>query len=251
LPEGEVEAARKTLSTVAFRQEYMASFETGGGTVFNREWLKYADEEPTQVDKNGKTVKVPGDWVVVVDLAGFAGITKAVGYLQKRLDRTAICVVKVLDDERWYVRDIYLGRWGIKDTAQKIVDACDSVKTMNLGMEKGSLFNAVAPEIVDCAAKKKVSLVPQPLSHQNERKSDRVAWALQGRFEHGKILIRKAPWNRDFEDEFANFPSKLVHDDSMDALAFVVQLAESRVFDKFAEAVDEPYWEPEDAVVGF
>jgi hypothetical protein len=84
---------------------------------------------------------IPGDWYVVVDLAGFADVQKAQGYRQKRLDMTAIAVVKVLDDERWWVRDLYLGRWGVEETSKRIVDAVESCKTLNLGIEKGALLS--------------------------------------------------------------------------------------------------------------
>jgi len=147
---------------------------------------------------------------------------------------------------------LFLGRWGVEETARRMVDACESVKTLNLGIEKGALFNAVAPYIMAEAAKRSVSMRPEPLSHENETKNDRITWALQGRFEHGKILLRKdAPWLKEFEDEYVNFPSRMVHDDSMDALAFVVQLAKGAVFHNFAHMAEESYWEPVDASLGF
>lgn len=242
----EVEQARRTLSSSEFRQEYLASFETGSSDAFKREWFKYS-EEP--VDKNGKIIS--GEWFVVVDLAGFADVQKAVGYRQKRLDKTAIAVVKILDDdEKWWVRDLYLGRWGVQETAKRIVDAVVSVETMNVGIEKGALFQAVAPAIADEAAKRKISLRPVPLSHDNKAKNERIGWALQGRMEHGKISFRPGTHMKEIEDQFLNFPSTLVHDDALDALAYIVQLAEGRVFSKFAQVTDESYWEPSDIEVG-
>lgn len=246
LPEGEIEVAKRTLSVSEFRQEYLASFETGGSDSFKREWFKYCEAEP--LDKDGKVA--PGDWYVVVDLAGFAGITKATGYLQKRLDYCAIAVVKVLDDERWWVRDLYLGRWGVKETAKRIIDAVESCKTLNIGIEKGALYQAVAPELEAVAAQRKMSLNVEPLSHENKSKAERIGWALQGRMEHGQILWRPGEHMKEIEDEFLNFPSTLVHDDALDCLAFLPQLAGSQVFSRFAESVDEPYWQPLDRQLG-
>jgi hypothetical protein len=70
--------------------------------------------------------------------------------------------------------------------------------------------------------------------------------------EHGKILFRREmrDW-KEVADAFLNFPSSLVHDDALDALAYVAQLMEGRVFNRFAEAVDEPYWECQDSLVGY
>lgn len=246
LKKTEIESAKQAMSSATFRQEYLASFETGGGDSFQREWFQYAEDEP----KNEKGVPIPGDWYVTADLAGFAQVQKAVGYYAKRLDLTAIAVVKVLDDERWWVRDLYLGRWGVEETAKKIIDAVESVQTLNLGIEKGALYQAVAPYLAAEAAKRKVALTPVPLSHENRAKIDRIGWALQGRMEHKKILFRPGAYMKEVEDQFLNFPSALVHDDALDALAYVVQLAQSRVFQHFGHISDETYWDPLDAQVG-
>lgn len=242
----EIEGARKTMSSAAFRQEFKASFETGSSDAFKSEWFKYSPEEPKSED--GKVIE--GDWFVVVDLAGFADVVKAVGYRQKRLDKTAIAVVKVLDDERWWIRDVYLGRWGVQETAKRIVDAVESVQTMNVGIEKGALFQAVAPYLESEAAKRKISLKPEPLSHENRSKGDRIGWALQGRMEHGKILWRPGEHMKEVKDQFLNFPSPLVHDDALDALAYIPQIAEGQVFSRFGKIADEDYWSPSDPEVG-
>ena len=63
------------------------------------------------------------------------------------------------------------------------------------------------------------------LTNGNQRKEDRILWALQGRFEHGKIKLKNGDWNPAFVDEASAFPSKLVHDDLLDALSYIDQLA--------------------------
>ena len=250
----EIENAKKTMPAWLFRQEFLASFETGSSGAFLREWFKTTEKEPTrQVKKIHGMVeeKITGDWYVTVDLAGFAAVQTAKGYRQRRLDQCAIAVVKVLETGDWYVRDVYLGRWNVKDTATRILDAVESCKTMNLGIEKGALYNAVAPELASEAAKRKLFLRVEALSHENENKVNRIGWALQGRMEHGKILFREAAWNRDIEDQLVHFPSSLVHDDGLDALAFIPQLAKARVFQNFSHVEETPYWTPIDKAAGF
>ena len=63
------------------------------------------------------------------------------------------------------------------------------------------------------------------LTHGNKRKTDRVVWALQGRFENGYITLNKGAWNNEFLDQLFQFPNKLVHDDLPDALSYIEQLA--------------------------
>lgn len=242
----EIELAKSNLSSSVYRQEFLASFEAGGTDSFKEEWFVYEDEEP----KNAEGKVIPGDWYVTADLSGFAEVVKASGYRQKRLDYTAIAVVKVLEDERWWIRDLYLGRWGVQETAKRIVDAVDSCQTLNLGIEKGALFQAVAPYLQHEAAKRNIPLSVEPLSHENRVKSERIGWALQGRMEHKKILWRPGPHMREVKDQFLNFPSTLVHDDALDCLAYVPQLAAARVFTRFAHVSDEDYWQPSDSELG-
>ena len=62
-------------------------------------------------------------------------------------------------------------------------------------------------------------------------------WALQGRFEHGMIELAVADWNVTFLDQLFQFPSALTHDDLVDALAYIDQLA-VETYD-FGEEIDE------------
>ena len=240
LPAGEIEAARKNLSSSAFRQEFLASFETGGADLMKLEWLKYVDVEPKD-----------GDYFVAVDLAGFANVAAATNLRMKRLDQTAIAIVKVMQDGQWWVRDLILGRWGVEETARRIVEAIDLVKPLAFGIEKGALYNAVEPYLRAGAARKNIPLRVEALSHENRSKADRITWALQGRAENGKLTLSCGPWNKELEDQWVHFPSKLVHDDMLDALAYVAQLVEGRVFENFGAEVSEPYWEPMDRAIGF
>ena len=65
----------------------------------------------------------------------------------------------------------------------------------------------------------------EELTHGNKKKTDRVMWALQGRFENGQIALRKAEWNNRFMDQLFQFPDPLTHDDLVDSLAYIDQLA--------------------------
>ena len=59
------------------------------------------------------------------------------------------------------------------------------------------------------------------LAHGNKKKTDRVVWSLQGRFENGYVTLNKGDWNNEFLDQLFQFPNKLVHDDLRDALVIV------------------------------
>ena len=78
----EIDAAKKSMSSFAFRQEFMASFEAQGSEIFKEEWIKYEDEEPRG-----------GNFYVAIDMAGFE--QEGTRSKKSRLDNTAISVVKV------------------------------------------------------------------------------------------------------------------------------------------------------------
>ena len=64
----------------------------------------------------------------------------------------------------------------------------------------------------------------EELTHGNKKKTDRIMWALQGRFENSHITLNKGDWNEKFCDELFQFPDPLTHDDTVDALAYIDQL---------------------------
>jgi predicted phage terminase large subunit-like protein len=213
LDKEEIDAAKKSMSAFSFRQEFMASFEAAGGELFKEEHIKFSEEEPDG-----------GQFYIAVDLAGFADVQTATTKTN-RLDQTSIAVVKA-GTEGWWVADIIHGRWGVEKTARKIFDAVRDYQPVAVGIEKGALKNAVYPYLNDIMKAKQRFFRVEELTHGNKRKIDRIVWALQGRFEHGKITLNKGEWNTTFLDELFQFPNKLVHDDLIDSLAYIDQLAQ-------------------------
>ena len=213
LDEEEINAAKKSMSAFSFRQEFMASFEAAGGELFKEEHIQFSEEEPDE-----------GQFYIAVDLAGFADVQSATTKTN-RLDQTSIAVVKA-GTEGWWVADIIHGRWGVEKTARKIFDAVRDYQPVAVGIEKGALKNAVYPYLNDIMKANQRFFRVEELTHGNKRKIDRIVWALQGRFEHGKITLNKGEWNTTFLDELFQFPNKLVHDDLIDSLAYIDQLAQ-------------------------
>jgi phage terminase large subunit len=72
----EIDSAKRTLSSYAFRQEFMASFEARGSEMFKEEWVQFDEDEPDI-----------GDYYIACDLAGFEELGKK---SNKRLDNSSI-----------------------------------------------------------------------------------------------------------------------------------------------------------------
>ncbi len=210
LEKEEVDKAKKSMSSYAFRQEFMASFEARGSEMFKETWIKFSEEEPA------------GEYHVAIDLAGFEEVGKKVK--SKRLDNTAIAVVKV-GPNGWWIKDIIVGRWTLDETATKIFQIVRDYEPASVGIERGIAKQAVMSPLTDLMKKSGRFFRVEELTHGNKKKTDRVMWALQGRFENGLISLNKGEWNTQFMDELFQFPDSLTHDDMIDALAYIDQLA--------------------------
>lgn len=209
----EIEAAKRTLSSFAFKQEYLSSFDTSGADVFKPEWFKTA-KEPQY-----------GSYVVAIDLAGFEEVAKNAGASKKRLDESAIAIAKIEDNGNWWIAKIEHGRWDIRETAAKILIAIRDYEPIAVGIERGALKNAVLPYLNDLMRKNNIYAHIQDLTHGNKKKTDRVVWSLQGRMEHGRISFNEEEDWDEFRDQLIMFPTAGVHDDLVDALSYVDQLA--------------------------
>ena len=238
----EIEAARNTMSTQAFRQEFEATFETFSGGIFKEEWLQYVDDD----EFDDKKAKAQGHFVISVDPAGFEKAQKERGLKSSKLDETAISVVKIAQDE-WLVKDILHGRWGIKETATKILNAAEDVQATTVGIESGALKNAIMPYLEDEMRMRGRWINITDVTHGGKRKQDRIVWALQGRMEHGKIKFRNADWINHFIGQLLDFPSRLSHDDLLDSLAYIDQVSVS----DFAQSIELEEWKPLDNLSGY
>ena len=212
LDPGEIDVAKKSMSSYAFRQEFMASFEARGSEMFKEDWVSFG-EEPDE-----------GDYYIAIDLAGFEEVGKK-RTKNAKLDETAISVVKVGDNGDWFVENIIYGRWTLDETAVKIFQAVRDYSPISVGIERGIAKQAVMSPLLNLQKKYAQFFRIEELTHGNKKKTDRVMWALQGRFENNTITLNKGEWNSRFLDQLFQFPDPLTHDDLVDSLAYIDQLA--------------------------
>ena len=207
----EIDLAKKSMSSYAFRQEFMASFEARGSEMFKEDWVKF-----------GETPEI-GDYYISIDLAGFEDVSKK-RTKNSKLDESAIAVVKV-NENGWHLENIIHGRWDLAETARKIFEAVRDYRPISVGIERGISKQAVMSPLMDLMKQRGRFFVVEELTHGNRKKTDRIMWALQGRFENGQITLGKGEWNSRFLDQLFQFPDVLTHDDLVDAFAYTDQLA--------------------------
>ena len=207
----EIDLAKKSMSSYAFRQEFMASFEARGSEMFKEEWVKF-----------GETPEI-GDYYISIDLAGFEDVSKK-RTKNSKLDESAIAVVKV-NENGWHLENMIYGRWDLAETARKIFEVVRDYRPISVGIERGISKQAVMSPLMDLMKQRGRFFVVEELTHGNRKKTDRIMWALQGRFENGQITLGQGEWNSRFMDQLFQFPDPLTHDDLVDAFAYTDQLA--------------------------
>lgn len=224
------------------RQEYEASFTASGGKVFRQDDIKWIT--PAEADE------WPGMHYIAVDPAGYEEVGQATSARDTRLDQTAIAVVKA-GEKGWLVKEIKAGRWGVRETALNIIKASKDYKALVVGIESGSLKNAIMPYLNDKMRELNIFPRIEPVTHGGRKKEERIAWALQGRMQQGKIAFVDDPdqndWQRDFINQMIDFPNPLTHDDQLDALSYIDSVA-TTIYD-FGDD-DEEDWQPLDTITG-
>jgi hypothetical protein len=212
LPAAEITQAKARMSDELFKQEMEASFESSGGLVLTVDMFNIVDEVP-----------YPNDKYIAIDLAGFS--TSQAGRKVSKLDDHAIAVVAV-HAGGWCVEDIIFGKWDTRETSLRIVKAYRDFRPRRLGIERGIAKDAVLPYLNDEMVRLGTHFNVEVLTHGNQRKIDRLTWALQGRAEKGRIQLLRGKWNKTFLQQAVDFPSPLSHDDLLDAVAYVDQMAD-------------------------
>jgi len=232
---GEISSMTEFMGSDLISQEIEATFRSSGGKIFTADSFEIDGREP-----------LSGDWIVTADLAGFSTPDRS-NKTPERRDDHAICIAKVTP-EGWWVKEIQYGRWDVRETALKLLLACKSVGTSRIGIEKGLAQQAVMPYLTDVMRQYRRWLSVELLSHGNQRKYDRIQWALQGRVERGLVTLNPGPWNAKLIEQACDFPDPRTHDDLLDALAYVDQMATVTYMNEF-EGMDK--YNPQDPLTGY
>ena len=232
----EVLLATKDMPIEFVRQEFEANFASFGGTVFQEDMFVVENRE-----------FYGSDIYITVDPAGYEDVKGIAQGKIKRLDETAISVVEVTESG-WHVLDIITGRWNVRETAVRILRTAQKYRPRLVGIERGALKNALMPYLSDNMRRLNVFPYITELTHGNQKKYDRIVWALQGRMEQGRLTFQEGAYLDKLFDQLLDFPNPLAHDDMIDSLAYIDQIAQTRY--DMDETIGETDWQPIDAISG-
>lgn len=208
---------RKELGPYIYANQMMNRIIPEGDQDFKKDWLKYYDEIP----ENTNT---------------FCFIDPAVS-LEESADFTAVVIVDVDKANNWYVR----AAKRYKITATKVIDLIFKIherfKPKQIGVETVAYQKSLMHFLEDEMRKRGEFIKIYDYNPGNDRtKQDRIR-SLVPRFEWGTIFLARGL--NDLEDEYAKFP-RARHDDLMDALASIQEIAQPPVEKKKEEKVPAP-----------
>jgi hypothetical protein len=243
----EILAMQGSMSADAIKQEMEANFEATGGKVFSYDMFPVVP-----------CIK-QGEYVIACDLAGFS---TAEGKNKSKvvLDDHAIVVARI-HDNGWHIERIIHGQWDVRETCLRIIKAWRDYGNPTVGIEKGMAKNAVCGDdgmsgYMGELMHKYGYFTVQGLTHGNQKKEDRIKWALQARADKGQITLEpdtnlpiEEKWIGKLLSQAVDFPHPLAHDDLIDALAYVDQMADATAGWNSVTLYDE--WTPLDDEVGY
>lgn len=196
LAAAEIEAARKSLPSLVFRQEFGAEFVQLAGAMFRREYFQIVDASEVPYLKN--TVRF---W----DLAAS---TKTLA------DYTAGCKLGMDEDGNVYILDMVRARYEwpqlvrvFKTTATNDGGSVtQGIETT--GTQRGFLDLVMAePTLAGLAIQ----------GYTPDKDKITRAQPMLARAEQGKVKVVRAGWTNDFIDELCAFEPDCDHDDQVDA----------------------------------
>ena len=138
-------------------------------------------------------------------------------------DYTVVCTVAVNPDNKWFILDIDFNRYDPSQTIDAIFRAVQKYRPLYVGVEKVAYQASVKHYLEKEMPKRNIWFSVKDLE-ASSRKELRIA-TLQPRFKSGNVWFPMgAKFLTELESELQSFPKGL-HDDLIDALAYISQIA--------------------------
>jgi len=145
-------------------------------------------------------------------------------------DFRALVVMAVDSKNQWYVIDISYGRFDSIKLVDEMFRLVSKFRLDDVGIEKGALKSAIEPFMMKEMQKRNKYFNLIPLEHGGKPKESRIRM-LQPRFKAHTIWFpMDAEWLGELESELLAFTmqgSRGLHDDLIDALAYMEQIADA------------------------
>lgn len=146
-------------------------------------------------------------------------------------DDTGITVVDVDAENNWFVRYVKGEKLSASELINRIFELHKFYRPQTIGVEKVAFEFQILPYLKIKSQQENVFPHVVELKHGGQNKEDRVRGALQGMFENGKIYFAEDPVDDTLKlkGQLRDFPMGK-HDDLLDALAYIQQIAKRPAF---------------------
>lgn len=195
---------RNEIGEIAFAQEFMNDPIPDGARTFKKEYFKYYEQAPKGLVK-------------------FMAVDPAIN-LKSHHDYTAMVVVGVDDVGNWFVLDYVRKRLNPKESVDVMFEMCLKHNIQTIGIEEVAFQAMLSYEFKEQRKERNIFTKVVALKSGGRRKSMRIE-SLQPRYETGKIFHKTTM--EELETELIRFPSPGCHDDLIDALSYMNQIAKN------------------------
>ena len=232
----------------AFYQEYLCKPQSDEKKLFKHEdfqyfsHIEYSDYSYEYVFKdalNKDRVTIREPRYIVLNDGEKIDVNECFKYATMDLagtgsDRTAICIVLVDSQRRVFLVDIIAGHFNPYEKTKAVLTAQLEWDVLKFGIEKAGMQNEFFYTLDVAMREYGVRVNVEPLSHGGKNKNIHIA-TLHPLFTTQKIYFNKRhPLTVEVEAELSAFDENIegVHDDLIDALAYIMHFIRGRKFNR-------------------
>ena len=221
------------------RQGYI---QQGMPEGYSQEYLNYPIDEENGFFKREDFLECTEDQLVDKHLYYYSAVDFAITE-KERSDYTVICTAGVDEQNRLYIVDVRKGRWDSLEILDQIFSVQERYQPELFTMEAGAIEKAIGPFMKQEMFTRNLFLNLNPLTPVKDKKSR--AQSIRGRMRAGGVYFKKEDsWYDDFLEELIQFP-RSVHDDQVDAFAYIGLTLHKQLEGKTVEEVADDSWDEE------
>lgn len=196
-----LDAARRTMGSYLFANQYLNEIIPLEDQTFKKEWLKYYVQIPERV-------------------MHFAFVDPAISEADSA-DYTGICVVAVDCEQNWYVRYAERKRMHPTELIETCFKICERYPIQSIGVEDVAFQRAILHFAYEEMKRRNKRIPLTGVRRGTDKTKEMRILGLVPRFEWGTLFL--AQGLMDLELELAEFP-RSSHDDLLDALSSLEQI---------------------------
>lgn len=224
---------------IEIRDSYV---EDGNPSGYSQEYLNHPIDESTSYFRRDDFQYYEKEKIEEKHLAYYSAIDFAISK-SERADYTVILTAGLDSDNKLYIVDVRRGRWDSKEIIDEMFAVQQRYHPEIFTAEAGAIEKAIGPFLIEQMFDRNVFLN----INKEPPTKDKIARArsIQGRIKQGGVYFDKdADWYPELEQEMVRFPRD-VHDDQVDALAWIGLSLDKLVPGLSKEEIEEEEYEEE------